>query len=223
MMEDDSDVADGDMLFVASTSEHLVDYWLLVSTCSFHVTSNRFWFDSYKSVNSGIVTMGNGAHCKIIGIRSIRIRMFDGVVTTLCDVRHVPEVEKNLISLGTLDSNSFSYKSGGGVMKVVKGAMIVMKGEKNSKNIYKLLRNTFVGGAPFVEFESDNTILWHMRLGHMGERGMLELHKRNLLKGVKTCKLEFCKFCVLGKQSRVQFKSATHKTEGVLDYIHSDV
>jgi len=62
-----------------------------------------------------------------------------------------------------------------------------------------------------------------MRLGHMGERGMLERHKRNLLKGVKTCKLEFCKFCVLGKQSRVHFKSATHKTKGVLDYIHSDV
>jgi hypothetical protein len=49
---------------------------------------------------------------------------------------------------------------------------------------------------------------------------MLELHRRNLLKGVKTCKLEFCKFCVLGKQSRVQFKSAAHKTDGVLDYIH---
>jgi hypothetical protein len=43
------------------------------------------------------------------------------------------------------------------------------------------------------------------------------------LKGVKTCKLEFCKFCVLGKQCMVQFKSATHKTNGVLNYIHSDV
>jgi hypothetical protein len=98
-------------------------------------------------------------------------------------------------------------------MKVVKGAMVVMKGEKNSKNIYKLLGNTVVGGAASVESEFDNTVLWHMRLGH----------RRNLLKGVKTCKLEFCKFCVLGKQSRVQFKSAAHKTDGVLDYIHSDV
>jgi hypothetical protein len=97
--------------------------------------------------------MGNGAHCKITGIGSIRIRMFDGVVRTLCDVRHVPEVEKNLISLGTLDSNGFSYKSEGGVMKVVKGAMIAMKGEKNSKNIYKLLGSTVVGEAAFVESE----------------------------------------------------------------------
>jgi hypothetical protein len=212
MVEDDSDVADGDMLSVASTSEHSVDSWLLDSACSFHVTSNRCWFDTYKSVYSCIVTMGNGAHCKITGIGSIKIKMFDGVVRTLCDVRHVPEIEKNLISLGTLDSNGFSYKSEGEVMIVVKGAMIIIKGEKNSKDIYKLLGNTVVGGAASVEFKSDNNVLWHMRLGHMGERGMLELHKRNLLKGVKTCKLEFCKFCVLGRQSKVQCKSATHKT-----------
>jgi hypothetical protein len=62
-----------------------------------------------------------------------------------------------------------------------------------------------------VESESNYTILWHMRLGHMGERGMLERDKRNLLKGVKTCKLQFCKFCVLGKHNMVQFKTATHK------------
>ena len=51
----------------------------------------------------------------------------------------------------------------------------------------------------------------------------VELHKKNLLKGVKTCKLNFCKFCVLEKQNRVQFKTATHKTEDIMDYVHSDV
>lgn len=60
-----------------------------------------------------------------------------------------------------------------------------------------------------MEFESDYTILWHMQLGHMGEWGMLKLHKRNLLKGGKTCKRQFCG---LGKHNRVQFKTTTHKT-----------
>jgi hypothetical protein len=187
--------------------------------------SNRGWFDTCRSVNSGIITMGNStsAHYKITGIGSTRIKMFDGVVRTLCDVKHVSDVEKNLISLSNLDFNGFSYKSEGGIMKVVKGAMVVMKGEKNSKNIYKLLGNTVVGGVASVEFEFDTIVLWNMQLGHMGERGMLEFHRRNLLKGIKTCKLEFCMFYVLGKQSRVQFKSATRKAEGVLYYIHSDV
>jgi hypothetical protein len=52
---------------------------------------------------------------------------------------------------------------------------------------------------------------------------MLRLHKRNLLKDVKTCKPNFCKFCVIGKQNRVQFKTATHKTESILNYVHSNV
>ena len=57
----------------------------------------------------------------------------------------------------------------------------------------------------------------------MSERGMVELHKRNLLKGNKMCKLDFCKYCVLGKQNRVQFKTTMHKTKGILDYVHADV
>ena len=149
--------------------------------------------------------------------------MFDGVVRALCDVRHIPELRKNLISLGTLDCNGYSYKSAGGVMKVSKGVLTVMKGQKLSGNIYKLQGTTVVGEVAAAESESDRTVLWHMRLGHMGERGMMELHKRNLLKGVKTCKLDFCKFCVLGKQNKVQFKAAMHKTEGILDYVHTDV
>ena len=64
-MEDNSDDADGDMLFVASNSEHSMDSWILDSACSFHMTPNRDWFDIYRSVNFGIVIMGNDAHCKI--------------------------------------------------------------------------------------------------------------------------------------------------------------
>jgi hypothetical protein len=182
VVEKESDAIDGDMLSVASTSEHPVDSWLLDSACSFHVTSNKDWFDTYMSVNSGIVTMGNGAHCKITGMTNIKIKMFYGLVRTLCDVRHVLDGEKNLISLGTLDSNGFSSKSEGGIMKLTKGAMVVMKGQKNSKNIYKLLGSTVVGGVASVDFEFDCTVLWHIRLGHMGEQGILELHK-----GVKMC------------------------------------
>jgi hypothetical protein len=132
-------------------------------------------------------------------------------------------VKKNLISLDTLDSNGYGYKSEGGIMKMTKGAMVVMKGQKSSKNIYKLLGSTVVNGIAAVEFDLDCTILWHMRLGHMSELGMLELHKRNMLKGVKTCKLDFYKFYVLEKQNRVQFKTAAHKIDGILDYVHSDV
>ena len=219
----DSDL-EGDMLFVSSSANRLIKSWVLDLACSFYVTPHRDWFDTYKLVNCGSVLMGNNVICKVVGIGTIKIKMFDNVVRTFREVRHVSEMKKNLISLGTLNSNGYCYKSKNGLMKVSKGAMVVMKGQKVEGNIYKLLGNTIVGGVVAVtEFEQDDTHLWHMRLRHMSEHGMRELQKRNLLVGVKSCKLDFCKYCIMGKQCRIRFKTTTHKTKGILDYVHSDI
>ena len=62
-----------------------------------------------------------------------------------------------------------------------------------------------------------------MRLGRTGERSLQTLIKQELLKGVKTYKLEFCKHCVIGKMTKVKFDAVIHCTEEILDYIHTDV
>ena len=94
--------------------------------------------------------MENNLFCKVVGTTTIKVKMFDNVVRTLKDVRHVLDLKKNLISLGTIDSNGFRYKSKNGIMKVLKGSMIMMKERKINDNIYKLLGSTIVGGAVVV-------------------------------------------------------------------------
>ena len=42
----DSD-SDGDMLFVSSSANRLIDSWVLDLACSFHVTPHKDWFDTY--------------------------------------------------------------------------------------------------------------------------------------------------------------------------------
>ena len=102
--------------------------------------------------------------------------------------------------------------------------MVVMTGQKISSNVYKLLGNIILGGvAAVTESEDDDTLLWHMQLGHMSESGMRKLHKRNLLTEIKSCKLDLCKYCIMRKQCRMRFKTATHKTKGILDYVHLDI
>ena len=135
------------MLSISSNSYHLTHSWILDSTCSYHTTPNKDWFNTYRSVNFGSVMMGNDISWKVARIGNIKIKMFDDVVRTLSDVRHVPDLRKNMISLGTLNYNGFSYKFIGGVMKVSKGAMTVMKGQKLVVNIYKLLSTIIVGGV----------------------------------------------------------------------------
>ena len=57
-----------------------------------------------------------------------------------------------------------------------------------------------------------------MRLGHTGENFLQALAKKGLLKGARTCKLDFCEHCVIGKKIKVKFSTMTHCTEGILNY-----
>ncbi|KAG8472449.1 hypothetical protein CXB51_034191 [Gossypium anomalum] len=158
--------------------------------------------------------MGNNASCKIAGVGTIKVKMFDGVVRTLSDVRYVPELKRNLISLSTLDSKGYRYTAESGVLKISKGSLVVMKGQRNCQVI------CFAGSTTLLVMQLSLplpcqmmiTKLWHMRLGHMSENGMVELSKRGLLDGQGICKLNFCEHCVFGKQKRVRFTRGIHKT-----------
>ena len=72
---------------------------------------------------------------------------------------------------------------------------------------------------------AEKTMLWHMRFGHIGEKGLRTLKNKNFIEGLNNCNLEFDFYenCVYGKQNRVQFYSSSHKSFDVLDLIHSDV
>ena len=73
----------------------------------------------------GAVLMGNNASCKVVGIGTMLIKMFHRVVRTLRDVRHVPDLQRDLISLSTLDAKGYKYIGEGRVQKISKGALVV--------------------------------------------------------------------------------------------------
>jgi len=163
--------------------------------------------------------------CKTISIGSIKIRMHDGIIRMLSNVRHVSDLKKNLISLGTLKSNGYKFLAEGRVLRVSKNSLVVMKGKKVN-TLYILQGSTMTGDAAVLVLEDpylDTTRLWHKRLGYMSERELHVLSKQGLLCGQKTGKLDFCEHCVFRKQHRVSFGTVVHKTKDTLDYIHSDV
>ena len=43
-------------------------------------------------------------------------------------VRHIPDVTRKLISLGTLEGNDCRHSAENGVLKVMRGVMVLMKG-----------------------------------------------------------------------------------------------
>jgi hypothetical protein len=105
--------------------------------------------------------MGNDISCKVVGIGSIQIKMFDGTIKILTDVRHVPELRKNLISLGVLDTGGYKSIVQGGVMKVYKGILLVMKVKKVGKLFLLEGRTESDHATSLSENDSDYVQLWH--------------------------------------------------------------
>jgi transposase InsO family protein len=68
-------------------------------------------------------------------------------------------------------------------------------------------------------------MLWHQRLGHIGEKGLQTLHGKGMVEGMSNCTLDFdfCEHCIYGKQNRVRFPSGATREKGILELIHSDV
>ncbi|GAV58366.1 LOW QUALITY PROTEIN: gag_pre-integrs domain-containing protein, partial [Cephalotus follicularis] len=171
VVHESSDEADSDL--VMSVSVNNTSSWILNSGCYFHMTPNRDWFTTYD-VNEG----------KVLTLKAW----------------HVLGLKKNLISLGVLDSHGCKFTSENGIIKVLRSALVIMKGKKID-GLYQLQGNTLLGTAAVASSDKDaNTSrLWHMRLGHMSERGLQILSKKGLLTGVKSGKLNFCEHCVYGK------------------------
>ncbi|XP_047260576.1 uncharacterized mitochondrial protein AtMg00300-like [Capsicum annuum] len=113
-----------------------------------------------------------------------------------------------------------------GVLKATSGALVMLKGvRKNNLYYYQgsIVLGTVAAATSRTKKDVEVTKLWHMRLGDAGEKSLQILAKKGLLKGIKTCKHEFCEHCVLGKQRTVKFGTAIHNTKGILYYVHSDV
>jgi hypothetical protein len=159
-----------DELLSTCDVSHQHQHWLLDSGASNHMCLHRNWFSTYQSIDDGVVFMGNDFSCKIVGVARVQIKMHDGFVRTLTNVRHIPELRKNLISLGVLDSAGYKCTTQGAVWKESKGMLVVMK-EKRIENLYQLEGRTKVNQAVVASVDaSDSVHLWHQCLGHMSEK-----------------------------------------------------
>ena len=137
-------------------------------------------------------------------------------------MRYLLELKCNLISLGLLDKNGFQFQSNNGMLIVSKGFDIVMKGRMRN-SLYILEGNIINGETSLITNGHDKSRLWQLRMGHVGEKGLKELSRQNLLCGDTIQKVEFCQESALGKSKRLRFTTGMHTTQKPLDYVHSDL
>ncbi|TYK10877.1 Retrovirus-related Pol polyprotein from transposon TNT 1-94 [Cucumis melo var. makuwa] len=171
------------------------DAWIMDLGCTFHMTHHQDFLTNFQKGDGGKVLLGDNGTCDVKGTGSVQIATHDGMVRILTNVRYVPKLKRNLISLGELDRSGCTIKSENGVMKVTKGSSVKLRGTLRH-GLYVLEGTTVSGSAAIAS---------------------------GLLGGVKNVELPFCEHCIMEKSTRVKFGKGKHTTKGILDYVHSDL
>nr|GEY10698.1 retrovirus-related Pol polyprotein from transposon TNT 1-94 [Tanacetum cinerariifolium] len=133
----------------------------------------------------------------IIGIGSVMVKMHDSTVRTIQDVRHVKGLKKNLLSLGQLDDLGCKVEIQNKIMKIIKGALVLTRGEKVAANLYQLK-------GEIIE-EAESSVASHSPSHRVA------------------VSLPFCEYCVISKQHHLKFKTSNSRSVSVLELVHSDV
>lgn len=85
-----------------------------------------------------------------------------------------------------------------------KGDLIVMRANKTTNNIYKILGSIDIGHIASFEYDNDGTKLLYMRHSHLSKCVMMKL--------ICNCKMDLYKYYVLEKKFHIRFKLRKHKT-----------
>ena len=178
------------------------------SGSSFHVTYHCDFFTSYRIGDFRNVRMGNRGVSKIVGIVDICLDTSIGNKLVLKDIRHVLDIHLNLISASRLDDEGFANSIGESKWKLTKGSLVVARGKKQ-KTLYvmkaKLHKEEINATQQDVSIE-----LWHRRLGHICEKGLQTLARKQFLPNLQGIPLKTCDHCLVGKENRLHFTQIHH-------------
>ncbi|KAL2237492.1 UNVERIFIED_CONTAM: Retrovirus-related Pol polyprotein from transposon TNT 1-94 [Sesamum indicum] len=208
---------------VNSVNSFDMNEWLIDSGCTFHMSPFKDIFSNLRYEHVGFVSMANEKKCEIKGLGDISLCFEEGYKMILKNIRYVPDLSHNLISCAALEEEGLEGRWGKGIMKVMKGSLVVFKAERK-RNLY-ICTATYENIAASA-LENNKTTLWHKRLGHISMKGLDFLRKDGILNDCLG-KLEFCDECIMEKHHRVHFPASPSPNPSmstcILDYVHADV
>lgn len=114
-------------------------------------------FNELDESVTGTVRMAKDTMSKVMGVGSVKIVNEDDSVVVFTKVKYIPQMKRNLISLGTLESLGCRYSSGDGVLKITKDERVVLQGRRH-ETLYFLCekgKDTVVSTCTSVVKEDD--------------------------------------------------------------------
>ena len=173
------------------------------------------------------IEMGDDGKYHVSGKGTVVFQRENGAPLTLTNVKYVPSLKKNLVSVTMLEDKGYDVVFSKGMVFVRhNGTGKTKRIGIRVKNLYKLEVDdcaTLSSKAEMVQSQ-DVSELWHRRLGHL-HHGALKIMQQISI-GLPKGKIEqtnTCKGCTLGKYVKFSFPDRDSRAGAILERVHSDV
>ncbi|GJX26171.1 putative ribonuclease H-like domain-containing protein [Tanacetum coccineum] len=192
------------------------DTGFIDSRFSRHIIENIAYLSDFKEFDGGYVTFGRGAHGgRISGKGTLKTDSLD-----FKDVYFVNELNFNLFSVSQIcyKKNYVFFTNTECLVlfpnfKLPDESQILLKIPRKD-NMYSFDMKNIVPKESLTclvaNATSDESMLWHRRLGHINFKNINKLVKDNLVRGLPTKRFQndqTCVSCLKGKQHRDSYKS----------------
>ncbi|GKA55745.1 putative ribonuclease H-like domain-containing protein [Tanacetum coccineum] len=211
----------------------LQDHAVVDSGCSSHMTGNKAYLSDYEDYNGGFVAFGSDPKGgKITGKGKIRTANLD-----FDDVYFVDELKFNLFSVSQMcdKKNSVLFTDTECLIlspsfKLLDESQVVLRAPRQN-DVYSLdLKNIVPSGGItclYANATSDESKLWHRRLGHVNFKNINKLVKGHLVRGLPSKVFvndHTCVACKKGKQHKASCKAKLERTiRKPLELLHMDL
>eukprot|EP00253_Pinus_taeda_P027338 PITA_27338 len=168
------------------------DAFIVMSGASFHMTGDKNLFSTLEEKDLQMrIMMGDDGKYRVSGEGSVVFQREHGAPLTLIDVKYVPGMKNNILSVAMLEDKGYDVVfSKGKVFLRHIGARQTKRIGIRVKNLYKLEVDdcaTLSSKAELVQSQDDGEI-WHRRLGHL-HHGALKIMQQ-ISTGLPMGKLE---------------------------------
>jgi hypothetical protein len=198
--------------------------WCLDSGASSHMCSEKAKFQEMKTPKVQTLNLANSCSTKIVGSGTVQLSVEENLTVRLDETLYVPDLRSNLLSVAKMTEHGFEIifrKNEAIVTNPDTGEnVIVARRDKDMYYIDELSEESRVSQISMSLQE------WHERFGHLNEKDLKNIIRKQKVDGIDIKAdeaLPVCETCVKGKQTRKPFTRSVSQSTELLELVHTDV
>ena len=198
--------------------------WVVDSGATRHICANSDAFTSYTLIGDDekVVYLGDSHTPPVLGKGKVMLKLTSEKTLALSDVRYVPDISANLVSVVILRKVWVKVSFEFGRIVMTKNNIFVGKGFCNQGLFVLSISEVINENASSSAYLVDSYDIWHARLGHVSSGYIKKMQTLGLINNIDYSGLSKCQICATSKLTRNTCGSMTRETK-LLELIHFDL